>query len=111
MVELVEPDTLLFVKKGDVALVARIMRDVGERGDGATVHLELPPEQLHFFAAVHRRAPVSALLHVVPLGIAALCWLTLHRLNRVKGMVQDRRADLLGRDRLVLIFLVWLRWF
>jgi ABC-type sugar transport system ATPase subunit len=51
VVELVEPDTLLFVKKGDVALVARIMRDVGERGDGATVHLELPPEQLHFFAA------------------------------------------------------------
>jgi ABC-type sugar transport system ATPase subunit len=51
VVELVEPDTLVFVKKGDVALVARIMRDVGERGDGATVHLELPPEQLHFFAA------------------------------------------------------------
>jgi ABC-type sugar transport system ATPase subunit len=51
VVELVEPDTLLFVKKGDVALVARIMRDVGECGDGATVHLELPPEQLHFFAA------------------------------------------------------------
>jgi ABC-type sugar transport system ATPase subunit len=50
VVELVEPDTLLFVKKGDVALVARIMRDVGERGDGATVHLELPSEQLHFFA-------------------------------------------------------------
>jgi ABC-type sugar transport system ATPase subunit len=51
VVELVEPDTLLFVKKGDVALVARVMRDVGERGDDATVHLELPPEQLHFFAA------------------------------------------------------------
>jgi ABC-type sugar transport system ATPase subunit len=51
VVELVEPDTLLFVKKGDVSLVARIMRDVGDRGDGATVHLELPAEQLHFFAA------------------------------------------------------------
>jgi ABC-type sugar transport system ATPase subunit len=51
VVELVEPDTLLFVRKGDVSLVARIMRDVGERGDGATVHLELPAEQLHFFAA------------------------------------------------------------
>jgi ABC-type sugar transport system ATPase subunit len=50
VVELVEPDTLLFVKKGNVSMVARIMRDVGERGDGATVHLELPPEQLHFFA-------------------------------------------------------------
>jgi ABC-type sugar transport system ATPase subunit len=51
VVELVEPDTLLFVKKDDVSLVARIMRDVGERGAGAPVHLELPPEQLHFFAA------------------------------------------------------------
>ena len=51
VVELVEPDTLLFVKKGDVSLVARIMREVGDRGRGATVHLELPAEQLHFFAA------------------------------------------------------------
>ena len=51
VVELVEPDTLLFLKKGDVSLVARIMRDVGERGDDATVHLELPAEHLHFFAA------------------------------------------------------------
>src|SRR5919106_2157997 len=51
LVELVEPDTLLFVKNGDVSLVARIMREVGDRGRGATVHLELPAEQLHFFAA------------------------------------------------------------
>jgi len=51
VVELVEPDTLLFLKKADVSLVARIMRDVGERGDDATVHLELPAEHLHFFAA------------------------------------------------------------
>jgi multiple sugar transport system ATP-binding protein len=52
VVELVEPDTLLFVKKGDVAMVARVMRDVGERGAGAPVHLELPPEHLHFFDPV-----------------------------------------------------------
>jgi ABC-type sugar transport system ATPase subunit len=51
VVELVEPETLLFVKKGDVALVARVMRDVGERGAGATVHLELPPRHRHFFSA------------------------------------------------------------
>ncbi len=49
VVELVEPDTLLFVKQGDVALVARIMRDVGERKAGSPVHLELPPEHRHFF--------------------------------------------------------------
>jgi multiple sugar transport system ATP-binding protein len=51
VVELVEPDTLLFVKKGDVSMVARIMRDFGERGADATVHLELPPPSCHFFAA------------------------------------------------------------
>jgi ABC-type sugar transport system ATPase subunit len=51
VVELVEPDTLLFVKNGDVALVARIMRDMGERGAGAVVHLELPPRHRHFFSA------------------------------------------------------------
>jgi ABC-type sugar transport system ATPase subunit len=51
VVELVEPDTLLFVKKSHVSIVARIMRDVGDLGAGATVHLELPPQHLHFFAA------------------------------------------------------------
>jgi ABC-type sugar transport system ATPase subunit len=51
VVELVEPETLLFVKKGDVAMVARVMRDMGERGAGATVHLELPQQHRHFFAA------------------------------------------------------------
>jgi sn-glycerol 3-phosphate transport system ATP-binding protein len=51
VVEPVEPDTLLFVKKGEVSMVARIMRDVGERGAGAPVHLELPPHERHFFAA------------------------------------------------------------
>lgn len=51
VIELVEPDTLLFVKKGDVSMVARVMRDVGERGAGAPVHLELPSRHLHFFAA------------------------------------------------------------
>ena len=51
VIELVEPDTLLFVKKGEVSMVARIMRDVGERGAGAPVHLELPPQHLHFFDA------------------------------------------------------------
>ena len=93
-------------------MVARVMRDVGERGAGAPVHLELPPQHLHFFAATDRRAPVvSPLLHLVPLGIAALGWLALHRLNRVKGWF--RIGELIFWDAivLVLVFLVWLRWF
>jgi hypothetical protein len=39
-----------------VSIVARVMRDMGERGRGATVHLELPPQHRHFFAAgTHER--------------------------------------------------------
>ncbi len=49
VVELVEPDTLLFVRKGDVSLVARVMRDVGDWEKGAPVHLELPSAHRHFF--------------------------------------------------------------
>ncbi len=49
VVELVEPDTLLFVKKGGISLVARLMRDAELLAPGATVRLAFPPEQLHFF--------------------------------------------------------------
>jgi hypothetical protein len=54
---------------------------------------------------------VSALLHVVPLGIAALGWVALHRLNRVKEWF--RVGELIFWDAiiLILIFLMWLRWF
>jgi ABC-type sugar transport system ATPase subunit len=51
VMELVEPDTLLFAKKDGVSMVARVMRDVGERGAGTAVHLELPREHRHFFDA------------------------------------------------------------
>jgi ABC-type sugar transport system ATPase subunit len=58
VIELAEPETLLFVKQGTVSLVARVMGEVGERVPGSTVHLELPPEQRHFFAAgTHERLP------------------------------------------------------
>jgi len=54
---------------------------------------------------------VSALLHFVPLGIAALGWLALHRLNRLQGWF--RTGELIFWDAivLVLVFLIWLRWF
>ncbi len=58
VIEPVEPDTLLFVKTGGVAMVARVMRDVGERVPGTPVHLELPPAERHFFDAQSgRRLP------------------------------------------------------
>jgi ABC-type sugar transport system ATPase subunit len=49
VLELIEPDTLLFVKKGDSSMVVRVMRDVGDLGRGADVHLELPEDARHFF--------------------------------------------------------------
>ncbi len=51
VIEPVEPDTLLFLKTGDISMVARVMRDVGERVVGAPVHVELPAAERHFFDA------------------------------------------------------------
>lgn len=51
VVELVEPDTLLFLKRGDVSLVARLMRDLGERETDSQVHLEFPVTHRHYFDA------------------------------------------------------------
>lgn len=54
---------------------------------------------------------MSALLHVVPLVVAALGSLALHRLNRPKRWF--RTGELIFWDAifLVLVFLIWLRWF
>ena len=49
VLELIEPDTLLFVRMGSASLVVRVMRDVGDLVSGAEVHLELPQESRHFF--------------------------------------------------------------
>ena len=49
VLELIEPDTLLFVKKGSASMVVRVMRDVGDLGRGAEVHLELLDDSRHFF--------------------------------------------------------------
>ena len=51
------------------------------------------------------------MLHFVPLGIAALGWLVLHRLNRAGGWF--RFGELIFWDVIVLVltFLIWLRWF
>jgi multiple sugar transport system ATP-binding protein len=51
VIEPVEPDTLLFLKTGDISMVARVMRDVGERVVGTPVHVELPAAERHFFDA------------------------------------------------------------
>ncbi|MDJ0956456.1 MAG: ABC transporter ATP-binding protein [Arenicellales bacterium] len=55
VIELVEPDTLLFVKNNEAALVVRVLREVGQLERGSVVHLELPRENRHFFEALNGR--------------------------------------------------------
>ncbi len=51
VLELVEPDVLLFVECGGQSLIVRSKADSSELSSGAELHLELPPERLHFFDA------------------------------------------------------------
>ena len=51
VVELIEPDTLLFVRRDGVPLVARSRDDFAELSRGATLHLSFPEAQRHFFDA------------------------------------------------------------
>ena len=52
VVELVQPDTLLFVKKGDsdpVSVVVRTMEDCSDLRPRDTIYLKFPEQALHFF--------------------------------------------------------------
>lgn len=51
VVELVEPDTLLFFRNGAKSMVARVMRDVADLAPGSAVPLGLPSDHRHFFDA------------------------------------------------------------
>jgi hypothetical protein len=54
---------------------------------------------------------VSPLVHLVPLGIAALGCLALHRVNRRRGWFRIGEVIFWDAILLVVVFLVWLRWF
>ncbi len=49
VVERVEPETLLFLRKDELSLVARVMRDVGDWEAGSIAYLEFPRAELHYF--------------------------------------------------------------
>jgi multiple sugar transport system ATP-binding protein len=51
VLELVEPDVLLFVECGGLPLVVRSRADFSELSGGAEFYLELPSARLHFFDA------------------------------------------------------------
>lgn len=49
VVERVEPETLLFVRRGDVPLVVRVLDETGNPQPGEQVYLEFPREHRHWF--------------------------------------------------------------
>jgi hypothetical protein len=54
---------------------------------------------------------MNPLVHLVPLGLAALGWLALWRLNRARGWLRLGEVIFWDAILLVVVFLVWLRWF
>lgn len=54
---------------------------------------------------------MNVALGLVPIGIAAALWFALHRLNRGRGWF--RIGELIFWDAiiLVIVYLIWLRWF
>ena len=54
---------------------------------------------------------MSPLIHIVPLGIATLAAVGLHRLNRGRGWFRIGELIFWDAILLVLIFLIWLYWF
>jgi ABC-type sugar transport system ATPase subunit len=49
VVEQVEPDTLIFLKSGDIEIVVRAFREVADLAPDARVRVTFPEEALHFF--------------------------------------------------------------
>jgi hypothetical protein len=54
---------------------------------------------------------MSALLGLVPIGLSALAWYGLYRLNRRSGWFRTGELIFWDAILLVLVYLVWLRWF
>jgi len=50
-------------------------------------------------------------IHLIPLGIAAALWLGLSRLNRATGWLRTGEVVFWDAILLVVVFLVWLRWY
>ncbi len=54
---------------------------------------------------------MSALVGLLPVALAALGWYALHRLNRRRRWFRIGELIFWDAILLVLIYLVWLRWF
>ena len=54
---------------------------------------------------------MNVALHVVPVALAAVGWYGLHRLNRNKAWFRTGEVIFWHVIVLILIFLLWLKWF
>lgn len=54
---------------------------------------------------------MNALLAIVPVGLAALLWYGLYRLNRRRGWFRIGELIFWDAILLILVYLAWLRWF
>jgi hypothetical protein len=50
-------------------------------------------------------------IHLIPLGVTAALWLALSRLNRSTGWLRTGEVVFWDAILLIVVFLVWLRWF
>jgi hypothetical protein len=50
-------------------------------------------------------------IHLIPIGLAAALWLLVYRLNRATGWLRTGEVVFWDAILLVVVFLVWLRWF
>lgn len=54
---------------------------------------------------------MSATLSIIPLGLAAIVWFGFHRLNRNHGWFRIGELVFWDAIALIVIYLVWLKWF
>jgi hypothetical protein len=54
---------------------------------------------------------MSALIHLVPLGIAGILWFALHRANKPRQWLRVGELIFWDAVLLIVVFLVWLIWF
>lgn len=51
------------------------------------------------------------MIHLIPIGLAAALWFLVYRLNRATGWLRTGEVVFWDAIFLIVIFLVWLRWF
>jgi hypothetical protein len=50
-------------------------------------------------------------IHLIPAGISAALWLAVSRLNRRTGWLRPGEIVFWDAILLILVFLIWLRWY